>query len=191
MQTDFSISRIKQRKWNRYIKALKFENDDRARYFCFRAFSLSKISFFHSIIYEYTLHSHYFHRCCKHAQGNEKQMGWQEPERYFLQWSGGRSHADIDYVKNNTARAHTEWAQHAQRKCTQTSTYIRNAERVRARSNIIQLTFRTQSSKSTTIRMRKSQFLMNETRVLWSAFSMSTPLMDKITSPMAHTQENN
>jgi hypothetical protein len=42
---------------------------------------------------------------------------------------------------------------------------------------------RTQSSNRTTIRILASQFLIKFTRVLWSAFSMSVPLIDRMTSP--------
>jgi len=146
--------------------------------------------------YETLLHSHYFHRCCKHAQGNEKWMGWQEHEQYFF--CSGEKEALLIYwlrKKQYTQSAHRVSATRSANAHTYyvfVYIYKQNAERVRARSNIVQLTFRTQSSKSTTIRMRKSQFLTNETRVLWSAFSMSTPLMDKITSPGdTHTQDNN
>jgi len=45
------------------------------------------------------------------------------------------------------------------------------------------LTFRTQSSNSTTILIRESQLFIKFTNALWSAFSMSTPFIDSITSP--------
>lgn len=45
------------------------------------------------------------------------------------------------------------------------------------------LTFRTQSSNNTTILIRESQLFIKLTNALWSAFSISTPFMDNITSP--------
>lgn len=45
------------------------------------------------------------------------------------------------------------------------------------------LTFRTQSSNSTTILIRESQLFIKLTKALWSAFSMSTPFIDSIMSP--------
>jgi hypothetical protein len=50
-------------------------------------------------------------------------------------------------------------------------------------SNIMTITFLTQSSNRTTMRIRESQFFIKLTSVLWSAFSMSWPLIDRITSP--------
>lgn len=49
--------------------------------------------------------------------------------------------------------------------------------------NIMGITFLTQSSNRTTMRIRESQFFIKLTSVLWSAFSMSCPLIDRITSP--------
>lgn len=48
------------------------------------------------------------------------------------------------------------------------------------------LTFRTQSSNSTTILILESQLFIKFTSALWSAFSMSTPFIDNITSPKIH-----